>query len=148
MDPLSIATRCLTLISDIARTSFLIASFVRDCRAARHDLELISRELTSVEIVLSLLRHDITTTNAQAIPETLRGQITSIISNCSIVLQELDELLQRHNGERMDQAACWATIGNRDAARLRGTLEAHKAALNIALNLLTLYVYLRCHYLN
>jgi hypothetical protein len=148
MDPLSIATGCLSLIATISRTSILIASFVKDCRAARHDLDDISRELTSVQSVLSLLKDDIATANDQAIPETLRGQINSIISNCSRVLKELDELLQRHEGERMHQAACWATTGKRDAAKLRGTIEAHKGALNLALDLLTLYVYLRDHDLN
>lgn len=148
MDPLSIATGCVSLILAIRSCSALITDLVRGCRAARQDLDDISQELTSVESVLSLLKDDIDTTNDQAIPETLRRQITSIICNCSRVLKELDELLQRHNGERMDQAAYWATVGKRDAAKLRGTLEAHKGALNLALEFLTLYVYLRDHYLN
>jgi hypothetical protein len=142
MEPLSITTGCLALISTIGKTSSVITSFVRDCRDARHDLDAISRELTSLGSVLTLLKEDSATTKDQAIPETLRAQIVSVISNCSQVLTTLDDLLQKHNGVRVDKAARWVMTGRDDAAKLRSTLVAHVGALNLALDLLTLSVYL------
>ena len=141
-DPLSLTVACISLISTIGKTSSFITSFVRRCRAARYDLDNISRELTSLENVLSLLKDDIDTTNDQAIPETLQKEIATIIANCGRVLEELVELLRRHNGG-VGQAVCWATTGTQDAAKLRSSLDAYRGALNLALDLLTLYVYLR-----
>jgi hypothetical protein len=118
---------------------------MRNCRAARHDLDDISRELDSVRNVLNLLKDDITDTNEESIPETLRIPIATNIFNCGRVLKELDELLRRHNGERVDQAARWGMTGTYDAARLRSSLALHRNNLNMALEVLTLYVYLRDH---
>jgi len=146
-DPLSLISACMSLISTIGKTSSLITSFVRRCRAARHDLDNISRELTSLKNVLSLLKDDIVTTNDQAIPKTLRKEIATSIANCGIVLRELGELLQRHNGG-VDRAVCWATTGTRDAAKLSLSLDRYRGALNLALDLLTQYVYLRDHCLS
>jgi hypothetical protein len=146
-EPLSLVLACISLASTIGKASSLIASFVRRCRDARHDLDNISRELTSLENVLSLLKDDIATTNDQAIPKTLRKEIANIIANCGRVLEELDELLKRHNGG-VGQAVCWATTGTYDAAKLRLNLDAYRVALSLALELLTLYVYPRDHCLS
>ncbi len=140
MEPLSITTGCVALISTIGKTSFVITSFVRDCRAARHDLDAISRELTSLETIVTLLKEDTANTKGQAIPETLQEQITSIVSNCSQVLTDLDNLVQKHNGATMNNAVRWSMTGKGDAAKLRSNLEAHRGALNLALELLTMYV--------
>jgi len=145
MEPLSIATGCICLITTIGKTSSLITSFMRNCRAAHHDLDDISRELASVENVLNLLRDDISPTNDEEIPETLRVQIATTIFNCGRALKELDELLRRHNGERINQAASWAMTGKYDAARLRSSLAVHRDNLNLFLQMLSLYVYLRDH---
>lgn len=144
MEPLSITTACICLITTIGKTSSLLSSFMRNCRTAHHDLDDISRELTSVGNVLNLLKDDITATN-NAIPKTLVIQIASTICNCDRALEELGELLRRHNGERIDQAAGWAMTGKHDAARLRSSLAVHRDNLNLALEMLTLYVYLRDH---
>jgi len=148
MEPLSIATGCICLITTISKTSSLITSFVRNCRAARHDLDDISRELASVENVLNLLRDDTADTNDESIPETLRVQIATNILNCGRVLRELDELLRRYNGERIDQAASWVMTGRYEAAKLRSSLAVHRENLNFALEMLTLYVHLRDHCFN
>src|SRR5437763_784576 len=132
MDPLSLGFACISLISTIAKTSSLITSFVRDCRAAHYDLDNISRELTSLEKVLGLLND---TVNGQVIPDKLRKEIATIIANCGRVLEELAELLRRHNGG-VSRAVCWATTGTQDAAKLRSSLDAYRGALNIALDLL------------
>ena len=116
---------------------------MRNCRDARRDLDDISRELTSVENALTLLRDDIAAPNDDAIPETLRIQITATIINVRRAVEELDELLRRHNGERIDQAAGWAMTGKHEAAMLRWSLVGHRDSLNLVLEMLNLYVYLR-----
>jgi Fungal N-terminal domain of STAND proteins len=146
-EPLSLVLGCISLISTIGETSSLIASFVGRCRAARHDLDNISQELTSLENILSHLKKNIATTNDQAIPKTFRKEIATSIANCGIVLRELDELLQRHNGG-VGQAVCWATTGRHDATKLRLSLDGYRGTLNLALELLTQYVYLRDHCLS
>ena len=148
MAELPLALGVVSLISTISKTSSLVASFVRGCRDARHDLEHISQELSSLGNLLSLLEQVIATTNDHAIPEPLQERIAGIISNCTTVLKDFDELLQRHNGKRIDQAACWAMIGKHDAAKLRLNLEAHRSDLSLSLDVLTQYVYLRDHCLS
>ena len=146
-DPLSLTLACISLIETIGKTSSLIVSFMRRCRAARHDLNNISQELKSLKNILSLLKDNIATTDDQAIPKTLREEIAASIANCVIVLRELDELLQRHNG-RVDQAVYWATTGTHDVAKLRLCLDGYRGTLHLALELLTQYVYLRDHCLS
>jgi hypothetical protein len=145
MEPLSIVTGCICLITTIGRTSSLITSFVQNCRAAGHDLRDISLELDAVKNVLNHLRDEIADTNEESIPETLRVQIATNIFNCGRALRELDELLRRYNGERIDQHARWIMAGRHDAARLRSSLAVHRDNLNLALEMLTLYVYLQDH---
>jgi hypothetical protein len=131
---------CISLISTIGKTSNLIVSFVRRCRAARHDLDNISRELTTVRNILSLLQVDIATTNDQAIPKTLREVIAASIANCGRVLKELNELLERHNGDGVDLAVRWATRGTNDAEKLRSDLTGYRDTLSLALDSIALYV--------
>ena len=147
MDPLSLILACTTLISAIGKTSNLITSFVRRCRSSHHDLDNISRELTSLESVLGLLKDDIANTNGRAIPERLQEVIATIIANCSRVLEELGELLQMRN-RRVEEAVWWAMTGAYDAAKLRSSLDNYGRSLNLALELLTRYVYLGDHCLS
>ncbi len=115
---------------------------MRNCRNARHDLDDIARELTSIENALNLLRDDIAAPNDDA---ALRIQITGTIINVRRAVEELDELLRGHNMERRDQAAGWAQTGRREAARLRWSLVRHRESLDSFLEMLTPYVYLRDH---
>jgi len=143
-DPISSIVACISLISTIGRTSSGIASFVRSYRALPSDLDNMSRDLTPLRNVLSLLKDNFATVDDQAVPETIRKEIIDIISNCRRVLEELDELLQRHNGG-LSQALRWATTGSQDAAKLRWNLDAYRGTLNLALELLKQYVYIQDH---
>ncbi|OCK85524.1 hypothetical protein K432DRAFT_26687 [Lepidopterella palustris CBS 459.81] len=140
MDPLSISVGCVSLLSAIAKTSVSVTGFIRDYRDSRHDLVAVSRELTDLEIVLGLLKEDSSITGSQAIPQTLQRQIVSIISNCSDVLKEMNGLLQKYKGGSADKATRWALTGKNDIAKLRLTLEAHRGALNLALDMVTLSI--------
>jgi hypothetical protein len=138
MDPLSIAGTCVSLVGTITKTSILVTGFVRDVRAARSDLDAVSRELLSLKTVLELLADDFAEPAGKSFPETLRKQITGIVSNCSGVVIEIEHTLKKHEGTGLKKSAQWVLSGKDDIAKLRSSLEAHKSALEIALDMVNL----------
>lgn len=138
MDPLSITATCVGLASTITRTSLVVISFVKDVRSARSDLDAISRELSSLKTILELLAEDVNDSTTQSIPQTLQKQITGIITNCTGVVVDIEKTLAKHEGGRTNKAAKWVASGKNDVAKLQLSLEAHKSALEIALDMVTL----------
>ena len=135
MDPISIAVGCGSLISLIAKTSTTINSFVREVRGARADLDAVSRELHSLSNVLDLLADD----GAVQLPEQLTAQVSSILQNCQGVVAEIEVALKAHaGGGNVKQRVGWAWTGHGDMEKLRSSLEAHKSALNIAVDMASL----------
>ena len=74
MDPLSAATACLSLAGMITDVAQSIRTFARTARDARSDLDSVSRELVSLQLVLELLAED-TKETANPIPQPLGKQI-------------------------------------------------------------------------
>lgn len=143
MDPLSISVSCISLIAIITKTSIAVTKFVRDVRGARGDLDSVSRELLSLTTVLELLAEDIQDSNSNdgrggLVPETLKKQITGIVTNCTGVVLEIQKSLEKHEDGGMTKAARWAMAGQEDILKLRSNLEAHKSALEIALDMIAL----------
>ncbi|CCT72556.1 uncharacterized protein FFUJ_12434 [Fusarium fujikuroi IMI 58289] len=140
MDPLSIATGCATLISTIGSLSLSINSFVRTCRESRGDLDRVARELLSLQTVLELIHEDVTD-ESKAFPTTLEHHVSGIIMNCNSVVVELQECITKYSVDsRLKTKAGWAINGQGDVAKLRSNLEAHKAALELALDMLSLHI--------
>lgn len=139
MDPVSVTAACLSLTAAIAKTSYSVSSFVRSVRAARADLDALSRELASLKTLLELIAED--AEDAEHFPENLRKQITGILSNCELVLTEVQRLVDKHSGAGLVQGSKWALSGKGDVEKLRLSLEAHKSALEIALEMVALCVY-------
>ncbi|SRR6266480_4732611 len=140
MDPLSITIGCVSLATSISKTLSSISGFIRDFRDARNDLDGVSGELISLDIIVKLLKDDC---NSQGdddggIPDTLQIQVSNILGNCTLVVTDLQELLKKHNFARLGKSAMWATSGKRDVEKLKSTLEAHKDALDLALKLVAL----------
>ena len=140
MDPLSITVGCVSLVGTIGQLSGQISSFVRDIRSARTELDAISRELLSLKTLLELLQEDADDKSDVSLPDTLKKQITGIIVNCNIVATEIQKVLSNHAGSKIDKAAKWAFNGKEDVNKLRLSLEAHKSALEIALEMVALSV--------
>ena len=138
MDPLSITATCVGLASTITRTSLVVISFVKDVRSARSDLDVISRELSSIKTILELLAEDFNDSSTHSIPQTLQKQITGIVTNCTGVVVDIEKTLVKHGGGRMNKAAKWVASGKNDVAKLQLSLEAHKSALEIALDMMAL----------
>ena len=137
MDPLSITTTCLGLISAVTKTSLVVIGFVKDVRAARSDLDSVSRELLSLKTVLELLADDATD---EAFPQTLQKQISGLVMNCTGVINDIEQTLNKHEGGKLNKAAQWVAFGKSDMSKLQSSLEAHKSALEIALEMVTLYL--------
>ena len=135
MDPLSIATACLTLLSAAGKTVGAITTFIRGCRDARADLTSISGELTQLQLVLELLKDDTAVSDDRVLPESLQNQILSIIRNCSAVLDSINTALEKHAGKA--GAAKWVMFGKTEVAGLRMSLEAHRGSLSLVLELVS-----------
>jgi len=133
MDPIN------GILQSITKLSFSVTTFILAVRQARSDLDGISRELLSLKTILELLNEDLSNQNGQfKLPESLRGQITGIVQNCSKVLKDIEDILAKHSENALHKKAKWALSDSKDAQKLRVTLEAHKSALEIALDMVQL----------
>jgi hypothetical protein len=135
MDPLSITTGCLGLLAAVGKATLAITEFVRGCREARSDLAAITVELSQLNLVLELLKDDTAVSDDRVLPESLQAQILSIIANCSAVIDKINTALGKHGGKA--GAAKWVTFGKTEVAGLNMSLEAHRASLNLVLELVS-----------
>lgn len=112
--------------------------FVKDVRAARSDFDTVSRELLSVKIVLELLADDVDEYTNHSILQTLKKQIAGIVTNCTSVVVDIEGTLKKNDGGKLNKAAKWVASGRNDIAKLQSSFEAHKSALETALDMVTL----------
>jgi hypothetical protein len=84
---------------------------VRDVRGARSDLDAVSRELLSLRTVLELLADDVA--DPSKFPDSLKKQITGIVTNCEGVVVQIEQALAKHDGSRLSKAAQWGHVGER-----------------------------------
>lgn len=139
MDPLSISTGCLALITAAAQAGTGIASFVATCREARQDLAAVSAELAELGVTLTILKNDTHDDAPARLPDNLRRRICDLIANCDGVVAELAALLEKHRGGgTINSAARWAISGKKEAAKIKASLEAHKGALALVVEATTL----------
>ena len=115
-----------------------ISTFVRQVRDARGDLDAVSRELVSLKSILEILAEDTARSGANGLPESLIMQIQGIMSGCDDVIIQITSILSKYDGNGLVARSQWAINGRGDIDKLRSSLEAHKSALNIALDMLSL----------
>lgn len=72
-------------------------------------------------------------------PEDLARQMTGLIANCSGVVQDIDMEIRKLDGNSTVKHARWALSGKVNMATLKTSLEGHKSALSLALELVTMY---------
>ena len=136
MDPLSIPASCVTIATFITKLSVQAGLFVREIREARNDVTLITQELVSLKLVLELLAED--AKNHGPFSSSLEKQILGILTNCSDVVSQVEQSLQKHSPARLKTGVEWTLTGRGDMQKLRSSLEAHKSALDIALDMIAL----------
>jgi ankyrin repeat protein len=145
MNPLSITAGCSNLVTTILKISIQIDGFVREVRDARWDLDAVSRELISLKTLLEILSEDAENSTGGGFPQSLVSQICGILTNCGGVLEQIEASLQKHAGGGVKRGVKWSLSGRDDMNKLRSSLEAHKSALDIALDMVALYVSLYRH---
>ena len=139
MDPLSIATACISLVGVIGKTTIQVGLFVHGIRESRKELDAISRELSSLSLCLSALAND-SASPAAGFPLSLADNVLSVIHNCNEVVHEIDALLAKMSEDSIKRKVQWAAYDRKDASTLRLNPEAHKSPLDIALAMITLCV--------
>ncbi|EEU41994.1 uncharacterized protein NECHADRAFT_86134 [Fusarium vanettenii 77-13-4] len=132
MDPLSIAAGCASLVSTIGTLSLSIQGFVRTCREARQDLDKVSRELQSLQLVLRLIEDD-ATKEENPLSQDIGQHVLIIVLNCNSVILEIENCIAQYGQKRLKAKVTWATGGQGDVEKLRKGLEAHKSSLELAL---------------
>ncbi|TRX87834.1 hypothetical protein FHL15_011274 [Xylaria flabelliformis] len=133
MESSSIVADCIALDGKIAGLLSALASFVRRIREARSDIDAISRELHSLQTVIGFLKED-----AALFPPDLAQHTPAIVEQCCSVIDKLDESLSAFDGpelSKQEKRTQWLGVGRVETARLRTTIEAHKAAIGLALDL-------------
>jgi chromosome segregation ATPase len=140
MDPLSILVSAVTLTGVITSTVAQIKSFVKRFRESRAELDAIRRELASISTVIDILQ-DEDEAEAAKIPSSLREQVVGILNNCSVVVRRIEETLTRLGDRTVLQRFKWTVEGKQEVEQCKLSLEAHKSALNIALDTMTWYAF-------
>jgi hypothetical protein len=135
MDPLSISTACVSLIATLGRILPQIASFISDVGDARRDLDAVSRELHSLSLSLANLRDDSTKIKY---PEGSRRTLITVLGNCDHVTKEIEALLNKMASGNIGRGMQWTIYGQDDMNKLRSRLEAHKSAIDIALDMVSI----------
>lgn len=135
MDPLSISTACVSLIATLGRIFPQIVSFVSDVRDARRDMDAVSRELHSLSLSLENLRDDSIKINY---PEGSHRTLITVLGNCDHVANEIEALLNKMASGNIGRRMQWTIYGRDDMNKLRSRLEAHKSAIDIALDMVSI----------
>ncbi|TGJ82607.1 hypothetical protein E0Z10_g6162 [Xylaria hypoxylon] len=128
-----ITADCVALDGRIAELLLTLAVFVRHVREARSDVDAVSRELHSLQTALGLLKED-----AALFPPELAEHTPVMIEHCSLVIDKLDEsvsVLDDPELSKQEKRTQWLGMGRAETASFRTTLEAHRAAIGLALDL-------------
>jgi hypothetical protein len=135
MDPLSISVGCVSLLAGVSKLGIQISTFISSVRDARRDMDGVSRELTSLALCLETLRDDST---KLTYPAGFRDNLLAVIKNCDAVTKDMGVLLQKLSSANLPRRIQWSITSKDEMNKLRSSLESHKAALEIALDMTTL----------
>jgi hypothetical protein len=137
MEPLSIAIGCVSLLTGVSKLTIQISTFVASVRDARKDMAAVSGELSSLSLCLETLRDD---SNRIDYPAGFRENLLTVLKNCDTVTAEMTTLLDKLSSANVLRKVQWTAMGRDDMNRLRSSLESHKSALEIGLDMTSLYV--------
>ncbi|KAJ9602501.1 hypothetical protein H2200_013044 [Cladophialophora chaetospira] len=135
MDPLSIAAGCISVLSGVSKLSVEISSFVSSVRDARRDMDAVTRELGSLSLCVETLRDDSAKTRY---PDAMRDNLRVVLKNCDTVTNDMTGLLQRLKSGNLARSIQWTAASKDEMNKLRSSLESHKSALEIGLEMTTL----------
>ena len=134
MDPFTIATTCVGLVSAITELSLQIKDFARTFRETRRDLELVTSELQSLLICLECLQTDYSNGRV-SYPENISKSLLLVLQHCKNVTDQMQSLIKETSSATVTKRLHWATNGRQRMNELRCSLESHKGAIDIALEM-------------
>ena len=134
MDPISITTGCVSLIGTIGTFSRYIALFVSEVRNARKDMDAVYRELGSLSLCLESLRTDCST-GSVGYSKSLRTQLGLSLNNCDIIIQQMKDLLQKLQSNRLGRRIQWSLQCRDEMSKLQSALEKQKSCIEMALGI-------------
>jgi chromosome segregation ATPase len=133
MDPLSIVGTTVSLTAVVARVARDIEQFTRQVRDARKEMGDISRELGSLKSALEMLTEDLQVSGAVA-PSSL----LDILQECQTVIERLDGTLKKYDKDRLSARIKYVWSGKETITSYKSTLSAHRAALDLVIDIMTL----------
>ena len=133
MDPLSISAAVVSLVVTAARVAREAEQFRSQVREARREMDSVARELLSVKSALSMLADDLKSPSV-IVPVTLQD----IIDECETVINTLDQTLKKYNQERLSARVRYVWTGRDTMNSYKSTLAAHRGALDLAIDIMTL----------
>jgi hypothetical protein len=98
-------------------------------------MEAVSRELASLKICLEILRDDCNNLEVRY-PVSFRENFINLLHNCHEVMSEMGDLMRKMSTAGLGRQLQWAATAQDDMNKLRLRLEAHKGAIDIALDML------------
>ncbi|KAI0522001.1 hypothetical protein F5B22DRAFT_513212 [Xylaria bambusicola] len=136
--PLSIASGALSAIAATKQTVTVIYKFIRDCKEARSDLTRITRELSELTLILELIRDENTSITKDCLPNALQVQVQAMLASCTTTVQQIEETLVKCRGK--PGPLLWTMFEKDKVTTLKGSLEAFKSGLSLALETVNLSI--------
>ncbi|RYC59737.1 hypothetical protein CHU98_g6463 [Xylaria longipes] len=137
-DPLSIASGALAVITATQKSASVIYKFIRDCKEARGDLTRVRGELSELTLILELIRDDNAAATEECLPATVQAQVQAMLSSCTTTVQQIENILAKCRGK--PGPLRWTIVEKDKVTTLKGSLEAFKSGLSLALETVNLSI--------
>lgn len=123
--------------------SLSLSQFARDVRDSADDLDAISKEMQSLAAVLDPLTRSITRRRDGPLPEVLVMKVDTTIAGCVVVVEQIEQTIQKYRRDKVWTSAKWVIFGKGDITKLRESLGAYTMALSIGLHAISMCVMVR-----
>ncbi|KAI1123978.1 hypothetical protein F5Y10DRAFT_41314 [Nemania abortiva] len=137
-DPLSIASGTLAVITAAQQTASAIYRFIRDCKEARADLTAVTGELSELTVLLELIRDDNAAATNDCLPDALQYQVRTMLASCTTAVRKIESTLAKCRGK--PGPLRWTVLEKDRVVALKGSLEAFKSGLGLALETVNLSI--------
>jgi len=131
MDPLSITSGVISIISSLAALSMKINGFYGDVQGAALEIQQLTHEVQDLTLVLKNLE------DAQAkgiLPHSLKNDIGTILRRLDGTVSETALFLDRTKKRKL-QGVYWAFTGKNQCSQFCRRLESYKSTINVTLTL-------------
>ena len=134
MEPISAVASVLGVIGFIGSVTAAASSFMKDLRSARKEIVALKKELASLRGVLEILADDFDDPTNSSLPQGVLARVVDVTKDCRRVLQEINDCIRDVRGSRLS----WANSGKERIEHLQRTLVAHKSALSVTLDYISM----------